>query len=792
MAFDLSTASPVSPSSSGGFDLTTAKPAITPDVPAVGEFEGDPDEVQREIDGMPDPTMKGLAQKAFDQQYGGSSGAPGKDYSETVSQYHAGTLGERQKAIVDELAKRGEIELGLRSERTQTRQDAMKKIAEDVGPLQAFLIGAGRGFYNIGRGVGLVDPADQTEEEAMTALKKERPITTTAGEITGEAAPFLVPGTAASSVASVPLRVLASGAVGAAEGGILERGQGGEGIVGAGMGAGISMGAEILFPVLGRLGRKIFQKVTGKVPKGAMLNAAGKPTPELKEALDKAGMSFDDLTDDAIELLGKQKPGADPEQAARAAMFKSAGVPATKGEVTKNFEQLATEQRLLESSADTAAEPFRQFKLKQSEAIKKSLRDNLGFDPDVEETGQIIKDSLEGRKKLLRTQKNDLYQIASENAKKIGGIPIFTDNLKDAIPDADLFEDLSITAPWAMKSLDQILTKYGIKEPSEEATKKGFSPDYVWSLLKSGKYASEEAIEKGFSPTPLTIDNFERFRKTLNAIGRGDQTGAAGVAIGPIKEALDNEISELGSVLKGRGVSDKIVEPFLRARETVRTIKTEFSPQSFVGKIVDSKKDGVTQIVEASKVYSKISSKNIPVEETRKLVRSLGDSPDGEKAIASLQATTLLDLIDAGFGTESRKISGVKTFNPIAFKRRLANIGEPKLNAIFGNNLKALKNIKNIEKISSELVPPSGAVQKGSANIILDLANKIGLATISSKVPGGAFLMGTLQKMAEPIKTGATIRTALNAEPEVQQLVSQFPGIASAIGIAATITEDDQ
>jgi len=45
--------------------------------------------------------MKGLAQKAFDQQYGGSSGAPGKDYSETVAQYHAGTLGDRMRTLIN-------------------------------------------------------------------------------------------------------------------------------------------------------------------------------------------------------------------------------------------------------------------------------------------------------------------------------------------------------------------------------------------------------------------------------------------------------------------------------------------------------------------------------------------------------------------------------------------------------------------------------------------------------------------------------------------------------------------
>ena len=175
--------------SSGG----SANGAITPDMPAVGEFQGDPDEVQREIDGIPDPTMKGLAQKAFDQQYGGSSGAPGKDYSETVAQYHAGTLGDRQKAIVDELAKRGEIELGLKPEdsflqnvagdltkRTENVQKMVERRAPsgDVGPVKA----AGEIAFNlpgtaalaIGQGAGAaLDIAGEAVKSGYETLVPE-------------------------------------------------------------------------------------------------------------------------------------------------------------------------------------------------------------------------------------------------------------------------------------------------------------------------------------------------------------------------------------------------------------------------------------------------------------------------------------------------------------------------------------------------------------------------------------------------------------------------------------------
>ena len=77
----------------------------------------------------------------------------------------------------------------------------------------------------------------------------------------------------------------------------------------------------------------------------------------------------------------------------------------------------------------------------------------------------------------------------------------------------------------------------------------------------------------------------------------------------------------------------------------------------------------------------------------------------------------------------------------------------------------------------------------------MDLANTLGLASISAKIPGGPILIGALRKVAEPVKKGVAVSRALKADPDVLQIQNlfdaQFPGIASAIGIAAiTETED--
>jgi len=680
---------------------------------------------------------------------------------------------------------------------TDERGQYLDELAEEIGPIEALAIGMGRGFSTLARGVGIMDPEPEIVTKGIRALKEDRPYTTGAGEIIGEAAPFMIPGAGIARIGSMAGRVAAGGTLGGVEAATIAKGTGQDVVPAAGMGVSIGAGAEILFPVIGRIGRKIFERIRGSVPEGAMLDAAGNPTPELQGALDEAGMTFDDLAADAQEVIQRQKPGAAPEQVATAARFAEEGVPITKGELTKEFPQQATEARLLESASDKLAEPFRQFKLKQSEAIKRSMSDNLDMAKLPEETGQRIQEALVSRKKMLRTQKNDLYRQAADNAKSVGGIPIFVDNIAGAVPDADTLEDLAITAPASMISLNKLMARYGITEPlAPTILKEQVEIPRSPGDLGMGRPKIEQTITEIPAPAMLTIDSMERFRKSLNAIERGDITGATTVAIAPIRKALDEEVAELATTLEAKGLPPSIIEPLKEARKTVRQLKIEFSPQAITGRMIDVKRDGVTPIMEASQVYSKLAAKSQPVENVRRTIDSLMKSGDkGRQAIADIQTSTMLDLIESGFGTESRKIDGIRTFNPIAFRNRVKAIGDDKLKSIFGTNKAALNKIRNIDKIAADLVPPSGAMPKGSASVIMDLANKLGLISISSKVPGGGLLIEGVRSIAEGAKTRKQVEQALNAKPEVKRLASMldddFPGIAAALGIAGISTEQE-
>ena len=97
--------------------------------------------------------------------------------------YHSGALTPDQKATVEALSRGGVIDLNLGQTFDQAKSQALaekmaaqrKEVfaeqAAEVGPVGSFFTSAGKGFANVGRGLGLVDPATQAEQEAFSALR---------------------------------------------------------------------------------------------------------------------------------------------------------------------------------------------------------------------------------------------------------------------------------------------------------------------------------------------------------------------------------------------------------------------------------------------------------------------------------------------------------------------------------------------------------------------------------------------------------------------------------------------
>lgn len=651
-------------------------------------------------------------------------------------------------------------------QRQYDRKEAMER-----GGLETFAGSVGKGVANVARGLGLMDEAGQREKQRFAASEEAYPITTTAGEVIGEAAPFAPLGVATGAIPAFGTRVAASTALGAAEGGIAALGRTGDAQragEAASIGGLLGGSLEAALPSLGRLGSAIVRRVTGKAPAGALFDAAGQPTAEMSDALQRAGVSLQDLQQSALDDLMKLPAGSSPEQAARIAQFAQEGIPYTKGDITQSLPQQALEARLAESASDTLAQPVRSMRLEQSEKFRGALDEMVGRLGVPERTGESIKDALSGRKSLMSAEKRELYKTATEQAREIGGVPVVPDNIRAAVPTADM-EDLAITAPGAIGSLDKLLVKYGLKD----------TPD-----------GADVAI------TPLAIDNAERFRKSLNAIERGDTTGAAKVATMPIKEALDAEL-DLMVDAAGSSIPSSLLESLQKARGVTRDIKTEFSPQAMAGRLIDVKRDGVTPVIEASTASRRLLGPAGTTEDLKRTMQSLAKSGEkGKQAIGDLQASAIMDILEAGFGATSRKIDGVPVLGPAAFQKGIKKIGNDKLNILFSNNKEALSRIKNLGKIAGNIQAQAGAIPKGSASVILDSLNKMGIMGISSKIPGAGLLLDVVDTAAKNAGTKQAVKQALDANPDRLKMAIQidrnYPALAQALGIAglAQTTEE--
>ena len=647
-------------------------------------------------------------------------------------------------------------------------EKALRDRMKNLNPVQAFGVGVSRGVGKLADLVGIGDPQSEYEKQAYSALQKESPTATMLGEVTGEAAPFMVPGAGISMITQTPARVAAAATLGALEGGVLANANNrpDKTLESAGTGGIIAGSLEAIFPIIGRLGGSLVRKVTGNAPVGAVIDKAGKPTAELVNALSVAGITYDDLTEAAKTLLKKQSRVADPAEAARLATFKELDIPATKGDISKAFDQQASEARLVESTNDSLGDPLRELRLQQSEKITDHLNKLAGDRP--EDLGSV-KEALSGRDKILMKQKNALYKEMEGLDPRIKALELDVSSIADAIPNDKKMRQLAITSEDSISQLDKTLQMYGIKPAAE-----------------------------GVEVTPLTIDDFDDFRMILNRIERGDKTGAASVAIGPIRNALDDEADIIAKSLKKAGIADEnVLDPLKKARAIVSQRKTEFSPDAITGKLIKAKRDGVSQVVEASQVWKKIAGKQTPPEYLERVITSLNKSGSrGAKAIGDLQAQAVLSFLDESLKANSRTIKGVPVFGPIPFMKAVDSFGERRLKVLFKNRPDVIKRLSMIRAAAASITPANAAVPKGSATVMLDITRMLRRAGLS-KIPAIDVVIEQITRLGDASQQRAILDNALSATPTktiAGVIEREFPSLASAIGIAgvASAPQEDK
>jgi hypothetical protein len=534
-----------------------------------------------------------------------------------------------------------------------------------------------------------------------------------------------------------------------------------------------AIGATIPTALMEALGLGLARRATRST--GRLVDNNGAPTPELQSALDSSGIEFSDLAPESLDALNTNRFTL-PEEVLRAENFRELGVPATAGDITQDFTQQATEARLVESAADDAAGPIRTLRLNQSRGLQGVLTDvidNLGVPSDV---GDSLKEALSGRKKLLSKEKNELYKAATDAAPEIRDIPLITDSISDALLSPTELRRLNRISGNQIPAIKDLMTEFGINKNADDITK---------------------FIDDGGEILPLNIGNFEEFRQAINQIERSDTTGSAQVVTGPIKRALDEEASLIDDAIKDAGIEDvTILENLKEARSRVVQIKTEFSPQSITGKLIGFKRDGVTPVIESSKVFKEILGSNKAPElfdRTLSLLRKSGEK--GAAAINDLQAASIMQLLDDAFKAQTRKIGGEKVIGGTAFQNSFDALNQGnRLDKLFSNNKPALSKIKSVSRALKDITPPSGAVPKGSAGVILDTLNNLGLFTISGVTGIGPFV-NAIRIIGEKGADRGLIDAALKGKPQVKKALraiqSDFPQLAAVLGVTTLKEKED-
>lgn len=676
-----------------------------------------------------------------------------------------------------------DIEALLAKQSSDARAKSLQELAESQSGFDKFLIATGKGFTDVGRGVqnmfgGNAQPS-QLETESFEALRKTAPMTVGAGEIVGQAAPFVPAALGAGALTAgyglLPT-VAGQAAIGGLEGATIAKGTGGDAAGSAGVGALIAGGIEAISPVLGRISRQVYQRVAGQAPKGVLVDPSGNPTPEMQQALQQAGMSWQELTDQARRVVTSQPQGSSPEQVARIAGFEQMNAPYSTGNITQADVDVGAEQRLLGSIVDPSAEQYRNLIMNQSQAFEReaqAIADKFNPSGQVTEVGQAVKDALMGRKTQLKAERKQLYGQLAEAARNTEGMPIFTDDLLSRVdPDVN-FGDIQALAPGAYDALNRVLVEFGVNR----------SNDALEAAAKSG--VKPESIK------PLSLSNFESFRKRLNNIVAADRTGAVANIAGPIKQALDEEIDLMARTLEMSPV-EEVARAAKEARRSHAALKTEFDDKAITAKLTDRASWGSNEPkVYASQVYQQVMAKSTPIEQTNKLIKSLNNAGStGKIAINELRGQAVLDLADSAMKAKSNKINGQLIFNGNAFVQAFTK-NEDKIRALFAGDDAAMKRLENMVARAKDITPAARMTPKGSADVNMDIFRSVarfaGLAGGDVTTIGGAILSGSMKSGA--IKSQA----AKAANPKAQRVqhfnelvIDNYPRLAAGLGIAAS------
>lgn len=649
----------------------------------------------------------------------------------------------RVQQIREQRRARGIGEDGLTREQRmqqiieQERQRLIREQNEELNPLEAGLVAAGRGLTTIGRGLGLADPEDEATTRAFQDLQKRQPVATTVGEIVGESAPFLIPGAGLGAIGSTGLRVAGTAGLGALEGGLIARGHGldiGEILFSAGIGGTAAGALELALPVIGRIGGKVFRKITNKAPKGAIIDAAGNPSDEFLRALEESGQSFDDIVRETAEELQGQV--VDPRQAARKSFLESQGIEPTRAQVTRNAADFQAQQEAAKTSSRVRDA------LETQQAVLTSRFDNaiLQSGGDANTPVSTVFDSLTEKATKLDQEVSDLYNLARATSPGEKNV--------------------------RMGTLAGRLRKLA---PSNQAS--GGAVKAIVGDLQEKRVLDSNMKVIG----KIDVETAEEARKFMNSLFDPQNPFRNGL-LRQLKDALDDD------VFKAAG--DDV---FKQARKAKADFESGLS-RAKVSKF-DQRGDNLVRDILENKinpddmVNKVVFGKRWRAKDLDQLKQYISTDEAGKKAFDDMRAETLQMIKDRAFiGPEDA--NGFRALSRDKLQKSLAQIGREKMNVLFSPpEQKFLRDMLEVAKLR-EPVRGTALGRGPSAQAVARLESKL------RDLP----ILGSLVDL---INIDAQGRVALRANPArlatpAPRLPSSLSQAAGAGAVATTLPEEEQ
>jgi hypothetical protein len=673
---------------------------------------------------------------------------------------------------------------------SKLRERLHREAAEELNPLQAAAVAAGRGVTSVGRGLGFIDQESPEVTQAFKALEKESPISTTVGEVFGEVAPFLAPGGAVAKVASMGPRIAAATGLGFAESGIISKGKGASSVdtlKSAGLGGAVAGTLEAVIPVIGKFGGRLYRKITGKNPTAPLINGGGQPTKEFSEALDKAGISFDDINIEASRLLETGNID-DAAQMARKQFLEAQGITPTRAQITGDKTQFQTQQELgkvtgrvskaLQGQEDVLAGRFENAITATGGSANASNSSAIDFIADKSiDLDQQISGAYKAARELSPTGKvislnNTASKLSSlsDFEKSTGGLPSAVKGLlknRGVVDSAGRLITSNKQVARDISKLKAVAKRLGMRVTKDDkvinalgqADKRLTSDLFDLNLKDKGRHLTVNEAEA------LRVD-FNSLFDSLTPLGRRK--------LADVKSALDADVEKaIGQDIFGEARAAKA--KFEKDLNRAKVNKFDRRNKNLVRDILDNK-------INPDRFFNDaILSKSIRGDDVQQLKNylHLDNSPDGVKAWNDVRA----EAMDHIKSKSIKVVGGEPALSRSGIESGLSSLGREKMMVLF--NKQERKFLSDMLKTSKLREPKRGtALGKGpSAQAMKNVIKAIDRIPLINMVFGGAL---------ELTQTGVAGRAALRQPLQSSLKPSQFTRLTPVITTATTEERETQ